>query len=48
MENENWELNEKNKGFGKWIFGPLTRYFLYPFMNYFLFIDYADDFGGVL
>ena len=48
MENENWELNEKNKEFGKWVFGSLTRYFLYLFVHYFLFIDYAGDFGGVV
>ena len=42
MEDENWELNEKNKEFGKWIFGSLVRYFLYLFMNYFLFIDYIQ------
>ena len=44
MEDENWELNEKDTEFGKWIFGPLARYFLYLFMHYFLFIDYAGDF----
>ena len=44
MEDENWELNEKNKEFDKWIFWSLARYFLYLFMHYFLFIDYTGDF----
>ncbi len=38
---------EKDDEFGKWIFGSFTRYFLYLFMHYFLFIDYTGDFGGV-
>ena len=47
MEDENWELNEEDKEFDKWIFGSFTRYFLYLSMHYFLFIDYTGDLGGV-
>ena len=47
MEDENWELNEEDKEFDKWIFGSLTRYFLYLSCTISLFIDYAGDFGGV-
>ena len=47
IEDENWELNKEDKEFGKWIFGSLTRYFLYLFMHYFLFIGYTGDFRGV-
>ena len=47
MENENWELNEEDKEFDKWIFGSLTRYFLYLSCTISLFIDYAGDLGGM-
>ena len=47
MEDENWELNEEDKEFDKWIFGSLARYFLYLSCTISLFIDYAGDFGGV-
>ena len=35
MEVENWELNEKDKEFGKWAFGSLACYFPYLFIHYF-------------
>ena len=47
MEDENRELNEKGKEFGKWVFGSLTRYFLYLFIHYLSSLIMQVIFGGV-